>query len=127
VQAGRHVIRARFFSARDWLVIAGAGALITACVVVGYRCGVEGRGSVEHGRAMAVAGLIFASATLTAALTHLRTWVACVVTGGTVAFSLLLVQVPVLAHLLHLEPLHWDDWARVLAAGALPLLFPPRD
>jgi len=30
-----------------------------------------------------------------------------------------------------MQPLHWDDWGRVLAASALPallpLLFPPRN
>jgi P-type Ca2+ transporter type 2C len=121
----------RFFARRDWGVIAAVGALITVLILAGYLSSVSERGAVEHARAMAVAGLTFASAALTAALSRLRTWIARLVAGGTVALSLALVQVPALAHLLHMQPLHWDDWGRVLAASALPallaLLFPPRD
>ena len=87
--------------------------------------------SPRCGRAVAIAGLTFASAALTAALSRLRTWVARAIAGGTVGFSILLIQMPGLARLLHMQPLHWDDWGRVLAASALPallpLLFPPRD
>jgi Ca2+-transporting ATPase len=129
-RAEAHRGRARFFAPRDWLVIAAVGALITAFIVVGYSYSIVERGSAEHARAMAIAGLTFASAALTAALSHLRTLVARAVVGSTVALTVLLVQTPVLARLLHLQPLHWDDWARVLAASLLPallpLLFPPR-
>jgi Ca2+-transporting ATPase len=122
--------RARFFERRDWVMIAAVGTLITAFIVAGYSYGVSERGSVEHARAMAIAGLTFASAALTAALTRLRTWIARSISGGTVALTVLLVQTPVLAGLLHMQPLHWDDWGRVLAASVLPallpLLFPPR-
>ena len=130
-RAGRWRSQARFFARRDWGVIAAVGVLITAFVIIGYDYGVNERGGVEHGRAMAVAGVTFASAALTAALTRLRTWVARCVFGSTLALTLLLVQTPVLARLLHMQPLHWDDWGRVLAASALPallpLLFPPRN
>ena len=130
-RAGAWRSQARFFARRDWGVIAAVGVLITAFVMAGYGYGVMEHGSVEHARAMAVAGLTFASAALTAALTRLRTRVARWVSGSTLALSLLLVQTPVLARVLHMQPLHWDDWARVLAASALPallpLLFPPRN
>jgi Ca2+-transporting ATPase len=122
--------RARFFSRRDWIVIAAVGALITAFIVVGYSYSIVERGGAEHARAVAIAGLTFASAALTAALSRLRTLVARTVAGSTVALTVLLVQTPVFARLLHLQPLHWADWARVLAASLLPallaLLFPPR-
>jgi mono/diheme cytochrome c family protein len=52
------------------------------------------------------------------------------IAGGTVGLSILLIQTPPLARLLHMQPLHWDDWGLVVAASALPallpLLFPPR-
>lgn len=122
---------ARFFARRDWVMIAAVGALITAFIVVGYGHSVMERGSAEHARAMAIAGLTFASAALVAALSQLRTWIARGIAGGTVALTLLLVQTPLLARLLHMQPLHWDDWARVLAASVLPallpLVFPPTD
>ena len=100
-------------------------------ITLGFGYGVGEPGGVEHARALAVAGLTFASAALTAALSRLRTWVARSIAGGTVVLSILLIQTPPLARLLHMQPLHWDDWGLVVAAGALPallpLLFPPRD
>ena len=129
-RAGRR-IRAQFFARRDWAVIGAAGMLITVLIIAGYSDSVAERGGVEHARAVAIAGLTFASAALTAALSRLRTWVARAIAGGTVGFSILLIQIPGLARLLHMQPLHWDDWGRVLAASTLPallpLLFPPRD
>jgi Ca2+-transporting ATPase len=123
--------RARFFARRDVVVIAMVGALITAFITLGFSYSVEERGGVEHARALAVAGLTFSSAALTAALSRLRTWAARSIAGGTVGLSILLIQTPPLARLLHMQPLHWDDWGLVVAASALPallpLLFPPRD
>jgi Ca2+-transporting ATPase len=123
--------RARFFARRDWVVIAAASTLITVMIIAGYGYGVGERGNVEHARAMAIAGLTFASAALTAALSRLRTWRARTIAGSTVVLSVVLVQTPVVSRLLHMQPLHWDDWGRVLAASVipalLPLMFPPRD
>ena len=123
--------RARFFARRDVVVIGAVGVLITAFVTLGFGYGVEEPGGVEHARALAVAGLTVASAALTAALSRLRTWVARSIAGGTVTLSIVLIQTPPLARLLHMQPLHWDDWGLVVAASALPALllrlFPPRD
>ncbi|HYS77422.1 MAG TPA: HAD-IC family P-type ATPase, partial [Candidatus Dormibacteraeota bacterium] len=121
---------ARFFSGRDWAVIAGVGALVTAIVGVGYlRCLGEGIG-VAHGRAMSLVSLTMTSAALTAALSGLRTWMSCLVAAGTVALSVVLLQTPSTAALLHLEPLHPADWVAAVAgailAASLPLLFERR-
>ncbi len=110
---------ARFFSRRDWVAIAAVGGLLTAFVVAGYLASLGEGGRVEHGRAMALAVLTLASAALTAALSRLRTWTSRIVAAGTVALSVALVQTPVLARLLHLEPLHLGDW--ILAVGAAVL------
>lgn len=107
---------ARFFSRRDWAAIAAVGGLLTALVVAGYLTSLGEGGRVEHGRAMALAILTFASAALTAVLSRLRTWTSRAVAAGTVALSVALVQTPVVAGLLHLEPLHLEDW--ILAASA---------
>jgi Ca2+-transporting ATPase len=49
-----------------------------------------------------------------------------VIVGGTVALSVTLIQVPASARLLHLTPLHLDDWAMAgagaLAAALLPIV-----
>jgi Ca2+-transporting ATPase len=121
---------ARFFSRRDWVAIAAVGGLLTAFVVAGYLTSLGEGGRIEHGRAMALAVLTLASAALTAALSGLRTWTSRIVGAGTVALSVALVQTPVLARLLHLEPLHLGDW--ILAAfaavlGCTPLVISFRD
>lgn len=110
---------ARFFSRRDWAVIAAVGGLITAFVVAGYLASLGEGGRVEHGRAMALAVLTLASAALTAVLSGLRTWISRTVAAGTVALSVALVQTPALARLLHLEPLHLGDWTLAAIAAVL--------
>ncbi len=121
---------ARFFSRRDWVVIAAVGGLVTTFVVAGYLTSLSEGGRVEHGRAMALGVLTLTSAALTAALSGLRTWISRFVTGGTVALSVVLIQGPIVARLLHLEPLHLLDWgAAVLAAliATVPVALALRD
>ena len=109
----------RFFSAREWTLITLVGGLITLLVVGVYVGGVrDGRG-IEHARAMALAALTCSSAVLTALLTRLRSRVARLVAAATVASALLLIQTPVLAHALHLQPLGLTDWALVVAGSVL--------
>lgn len=115
---------ARFFSPGEWLVIVAVGLLLTAVVVFGYTRSL-GMGRVEHARAMAMATLTLASAALAATMSRLRTRIAQVVSGATVALSLAVIQTPSLAALVHVDPLHLDDWALAvagaLAAVSLPL------
>lgn len=116
----------QFFSRLEWLLIGVVGALITILVTAGYLRSYA-TGDVDHGRAMALAVLTLSSATLTAALSRLRTTASQVIVAGTIALSVLLMQVPSLARALHLAPLHNDDWAIAaigsLFVGVLPLLF----
>ena len=95
------------------------GGLITVFVVLGYLTSAAEPGGVEHGRAMALAVLTLSSAGLTVWLSGLRTLASRVVSGATLALSLVLIQLPPLARLLHLEPLHANDWG---LAGAAALL-----
>ena len=108
---------ARFFSRGDWGVIVAVGLLLTAVVIFGYARSLSA-GRVEHARAMAMATLTFASAALAAMLSRLRTRVSQVVSGATVALSLVVIQTPSLAALVHVGPLHLDDWA-IAVVGAL--------
>ena len=74
---------------------------------------------------MALVALTVASAVFAAILSGLRTRLARVICMGTLASALLLVQVPTLARLLQLSPLHALDWGWAIAGGlvaALPLL-----
>jgi Ca2+-transporting ATPase len=116
----------RFFSRAEWLLIIVVGALVTVLVTAGYVRSYES-GAVDHGRAMALAVLTLSSAVLTAALSRLRTTASRVIVAATIGLSLVLTQVQPLATVLHLKPLHADDWAIAgigsLLVGILPLLF----
>jgi ABC-type glycerol-3-phosphate transport system permease component len=72
---------------------------------------------------MALGALVSASAAITAVFSGLRTWSAWILVLGSLASLALLVQVPLLAALVHLKPLHISDWALVAAAGVLAVLF----
>ena len=115
---------ASFFRRRDWLLIAVVGALITLLVVAGYVRSLGAGRNVEHARAMALAALTVSSGMLTAYLSRLRTGMSRLIAGCTIASSLLLIQVPPLAKLLHLQPLHWDDWATAVAGSVAAVMAP---
>jgi Ca2+-transporting ATPase len=114
---------ARFFTRGEWALILASGLLLTAVVVFGYDRSL-GSAGVEHARAMALATLTLASAALAAALSRLRTAAARVVSGVTVAVSAVVIQVPLLAALVHVTPLHLDDWAIALAGAAAAVALP---
>ena len=108
---------ARFFSRREWFAIGAVGTLITLAVTAGYVASL-GEAGVEHGRAMALVMLTFASAALSVALSRLTTWTARATAAGTAGLSIVLVQTPALARLLHLGPLHIGEWAAAAGVAA---------
>ncbi|MEO8603790.1 MAG: cation-transporting P-type ATPase, partial [bacterium] len=110
---------ARFFSNADWLRIVLVGAAVTVMVTAGYARSLGGEHNVEHARAMALAVLTMTSAALTAALSQLRTRGARGLAAATVGLSLGLIQIPDLSRLLHMAPLHADDWGMAVAAAML--------
>lgn len=110
---------ARFFSGPAWAVIALAGLGIATVVVWGYTHALGIGRDVEHARAMALASMIAASASITAAMTGLRSLPARAIVLGALVSLGVLVQVPWLSGLLHLRPLHGADWALALAGGVL--------
>ena len=61
--------------------------------------------------------LTLSSAGLVAGLSRLRTRTALLISGGTALSTLVLVQVPWIAYLFHMEPLHADDWLLVVVTG----------
>ena len=110
----------RFFSTWQWIVVGAAGLAVTLAVLSGYKRALGTGVDAEHARAMALVTLVIASATLTAALSRLRTPTARTIVAASVASAVLFVQIPLLAELLHVEPLHLDDWAVATAAGVIP-------
>src|SRR5690606_6255790 len=109
--------RATFFGRRAWTVSVLTGLAATATVLLAYTLGAAQ--GVEYARTLALATLVLASATITAALSGLRSRIARLVTGASVASLVLLVQVPALADWVHLRPLGLLDWALAVAGGLL--------
>jgi Ca2+-transporting ATPase len=115
-------MRLRFFNRVQWLTIVAVGTLVTAVVTTSYLRSLGTGYDVEHARAMALVALTTASAGITANLSRLRTWAARVMVIGTIALSLLLVQIRAVAAPLHLAPLHADDWMLAIGGGLLASL-----
>ena len=109
----------RFFTWQEWTLIASIGALVIAMIVVGYARSLGTSNDVEHARSMALVALVVASATMTAGLTRLRSRSSVIAVLATIASAVLLVQIAPLARLLHLSPLHLDDWLIAGLGGAI--------
>jgi len=119
-----HKRNVRFFNIRQWSLIIVAGTLISAIVLISYVRSLGEGFAVEHARAMALVSLTLASAGITASLSKLQRLAPKLVVLCTIGLSLLLVQIPEIATLLHLSPLHWDDWAIALAGALLTSILP---
>ncbi|MCU0773957.1 MAG: cation-transporting P-type ATPase [Ideonella sp.] len=119
----RRGVQARFFSPLAWWVLALGGGALTALVVGGYHLapGADANdgGDVGHARAMAMALLVVSSAAIAAGLTRLGTTAARVVVAAQLATLVVMIQVPGLGTVLHLQPLHAADWAWVATVGVL--------
>ena len=68
---------------------------------------------------MALVALIVASATMTAGLTRLRAESSVIAVLATIGSAVLLVQIAPFARLLHLSPLHLDDWLIASLGGLI--------
>jgi Ca2+-transporting ATPase len=111
--------RRRFFTAREWAVIACVGMLITIMLVFGYAYSLGTENNVAHARTMSLVTLILAAATVTAWLSRLQTRTAGLTVLITILSAIVLVQTPILAAWLHLTPLHADDWLIAAAGGVI--------
>jgi Ca2+-transporting ATPase len=109
----------RFFSRRQWAVIAVTGLAVTLAVMLGYLYSLDGGANTPHARAMAMLALIVAGATVTIALSGMRSIAARRIVVASLGSAAVLVQVPALAAMLHLSPLHADDLALAIGLGAL--------
>jgi Ca2+-transporting ATPase len=120
--ARRKPARPRFFERKQWLAIAVVGAVVTLLVMASYVRSLGAGYDVEHARAMALVALAAASAGITACLTGLRGAAARLTVAATLTLAVLLVQTPPVARLLHLGPLHADDWMLAIGGGLLAAL-----
>ncbi len=115
-------VKIRFFTLQDWIKIMSIGIFTTCWVVFGFIWILHMNMSIEHARALSLAFLCFVSATLTLGLSEFKTWTARIIIFGTVAFSILLIQVNSISHFLNFRPLQTRDWLVVLL-GSLITLF----
>lgn len=111
--------RLRLFDGREWLVIGLVGALAAGLVMAGFVYSLGPGYDVAHGRSMAMAALVAACATVTAALSGLSSRAALVATAATAASALVGIQFAPLARLLHMSPLHASDWLIAGLGGIL--------
>ena len=110
---------AQFFSTADWLRIILIGSVLTVMVAAGFERSLGAMRNVEHARAMALAVLTMSSAVLASALSRLHTWTARGIAAASVILSVALIQIPAASRLLHVRPLHADDWGLAVAAALL--------
>lgn len=115
---------AQFFSRRHWCLILFSGAIVTVVVTLAYIHSLGIKYDVEHARAMALVALTSASAGITAALSRLRTLTAQVIVSLNIISSIILIQIPTLAALLHLSPLHLEDWMIAMGSGLIAAFIP---
>ncbi len=120
----RHARDLRFFDRTQWLVNLLTGAVITLVVMWSFVRSLGAGYDVGHARAMALVALTVASAGITAALSGLRGRASRMLVALTLLSSLILVQVPWPASMLHLRPLHLDDWLIAVGGGLLAALIP---
>lgn len=113
VQRGHY---SAFYGPWAWTVIVFVGVAVTLATMLSYEHALGMGRDTEHARAIALATLVIASVTITASLSGLKSWTARTIVAAAVASLILLVQLPALAVLVHLRPLHLQDWA--IAAGA---------
>ncbi|MEP7243016.1 MAG: cation-transporting P-type ATPase [Gammaproteobacteria bacterium] len=106
-----------FYGPWAWTVIALVGVAVTVATMLSYEHALGLTRNVEHARAIALAVLVIASVTITSSLSGLATWTARIIIAAAVISLVLLVQMPMLAALVHLSPLHLQDWAIAVGAG----------
>ncbi|MBL9033137.1 MAG: cation-transporting P-type ATPase [Rhodospirillaceae bacterium] len=111
--------RLRFFDRREWGLILLVAGLVTAILLLGYWRGLGPTQAVEHARSMALVSFACAMAAVVAGLSRCRTRAALLAIAATVASAVLLVEFAPAARLLHLTPLHVDDWLLAAAGGAV--------
>ncbi len=108
-----------FFEWRQWSVILLVGLVMTGVILVTYERSLSDSLDVEHARTVALGLLIAASVAVTIGLSAWRTKASLVITLAVALGSLAIMQSQYSASLLHLKPLHLDDWLIVLVISAV--------
>src|SRR5690606_38795492 len=99
-----------FFHRSEFVSISLLGLAAAAAIGLSFILGLNESVDVGHGRAKAMVAITFWSAGTLAGLTRLRNKSSLVIFGMTILSTVVLVQVPSFARVLHLTPLHATDW-----------------
>lgn len=113
--------RTRFFDNRQWTGIIAVGGFVTLLVLGTYVRSLGADYAVEHARTMALLALVMAGAGITVALSRLRGLAAQAMVLLPPLLSALMIQTAWLSNVLHLHPLHWDDWLFALGGGLVAM------
>lgn len=119
--------RTRFFDSRQWTTIIAVGGFVTLLVLGTYVRSLGADYAVEHARTMALLALIMSGSGITAALSRLRGRAAQAMVLLPPLVSALMIQTAWFSNVLHLHPLHWDDWLFALGGGLVALLLAGHD
>lgn len=108
-----------FFSAQTWIIVTGSGVVLagTLCMAFGFAHGAAD--TVGHARALVIAMLAMMSAGIALGLNGAVRGPGLVVPLVAAGAVGILMHLPGLSTLLHLEALHAGDWLSVGGAGAL--------
>ena len=115
--------RLQFFDRGDWWLIAGAGLLLSALIGGAYAALLAITDDALSARTTAMVALAVVSAAAAAGLSGLRTGIARLVVVATLVSTVALVQIPVIAGMLHLRPLTAGGAALALLAGLIAWVF----
>lgn len=119
--------RTRFFDNRQWRTIMVVGGFVTLLVLGSYIRSLGAEYAVEHARTMALLALVMAGSGITAALSRMRGMASQAMVLLPPMLSAILIQTTALSEVLHLHPLHWDDWLFALGGGLIALLLTGHD
>ncbi|HET8850041.1 MAG TPA: cation transporting ATPase C-terminal domain-containing protein [Marinobacter sp.] len=115
----------RLFDGTEIAVIVLTGLLISGLMFWSYERSLGTGLNVEHARSMALATLILAGAGITASLRPRQTLASIIVIALAIGSAVIMTQIRWMAELVHVQPLHRDDWL-IAASGAalccIPLL-----
>ncbi|MCB2090538.1 MAG: cation-transporting P-type ATPase [Alphaproteobacteria bacterium] len=119
----RNNVKVRFFDWNEWIIIGLVGTLITLLIIFLYEQALGAEQNVIHARTIALAALIISGATITLILSGFRSNAARMITGLTLLSAVLLIQFPALSDLMHLSPLHLQDWIKAAIGGIFAASF----
>ncbi len=111
-----------FFNYKDWSRILIAGFFSTLVVILSFVFSYHVYANMEHARTLVIVEIGFTSAALIFGLARLHTLITRIIIISTLVFTILLSQIPMVASVFSLTPLHLFDWIVVVSSSIITLL-----